>query len=145
VARAKASADRIEQTGRYARQEQELYAALTSAANACRVRIDQMSPSKLGSGKGGHAPTGPEMPENGPNAAVGYTIDATATYTDLAAFLKSIRTDLGYSLIKSVRLNPTQDTKSKMVHAYIETEHFSFDASPVALGTPGGPADSGAH
>jgi len=140
-AAAKAMADKIHQTGRLARQEQELYAALTSAANTCHIRIDQMSPTRVGAtNKAGQA--GPEFAEGSANAAVGYTIDATSTYNDLAAFLKIIRTEIGYSLVKSVRMSPTPD--SKLVHAFIETEHFSFDASPPAdLGPLGAAPGSG--
>lgn len=127
-AKAKAEADHIHETGRLARQDQDLYATLTSVANGCKVRIDQMSPIKL-NGTQRQATT--ESAEGTLNAAVGYTIDATATYADLAIFLRKIRSEFGYSVVKSVRLTPAADVKSKLVQAYIETEHYSFDASPV--------------
>jgi hypothetical protein len=138
VARARAEAERIHQTGRLARQEQELYATLTSVANECKVRIDQMTPNKIltAAKAGQNAQTAPDSLEGGPNAATGYTIDATATFSDLAMFLKAIRTDLGYSIIKSVRMTPSSDTRRKTVHAFIETEHFAFDAAPIELGPP---------
>jgi hypothetical protein len=147
LARSKSESERIYQTGRLARQEQELYASLTSVANTCRVRIDQMSPNKLsGPVKPGQAAQNPtDSQDGGPNAAVGYTIDATATYSDIADFLKAIRTELGYSIVRSVRMTPTSDTRQKLVHALIETEHFSFDASPVEPVAPGTPAGPGGH
>jgi hypothetical protein len=137
-ARAKAEADRIHEAGRLARNEQDLYAALTSIANECNVRIDQMSPVKVAT----KAAPGQAVDPNasGLNAATGYAIDAAADYTDLTRFLRRIRTELGYAVVKTVRLTPTMDTRVKMVQAYIETEHYSFDASPVDLSASTGGA-----
>lgn len=133
--RAKAEAERIHEAGRLARNEQDLYATLTSIANECNVRIDQMSPVKVLAKTGQVQDAG----ASGFNAATGYTIDAAADYTDLTRFLRRIRTELGFAIVKSVRLTPTMDTRVKMVQAYIETEHLSFDASPVDLtAVPGG-------
>lgn len=136
-ARAKAEADRIHEFGRLARNERDLYATLTSIANECNVRIDQMSPVRIAA-KAATPGQAPEVATSGLNAATGYTIDAAADYTDLTRFLRRIRTELGYSIVKTVRLTPTMDTRVKTVQAYIETEHLSFDASPVDLSAPGG-------
>ncbi len=141
-ARSKAEAERIHQTGRLARHEQDLYAALTSVANECRVRIDQMSPMRLSTGaKAGQPGTpGSDAAETGLNAAVGYSIDAAASYSDLTLFLRKIRTEFGYSIVKSVRLTPSSDPRTKLVQAYIETEHYSFDATPVEVADAAGDA-----
>jgi len=137
-ARAKAEADRIHEAGRLARNEQDLYATLTSIANECNVRIDQMSPVRI-TAKGAASGQVPDPAAPGLNAATGYSIDAAADYTDLTRFLRRIRTELGFAIVKTVRLTPTMDTRVKTVQAYIETEHFSFDASPVDLTAgPGG-------
>ncbi len=145
--RAREEAERIQQTGRLARQEQELFAALSSLAARSKIRVDQLTPNKvIGTNKlpgaGQSASSAPEQPESSLNAAFGYTIDATAPYSDLAAFLKAVRTELGYCLVKSVRISPTQDLNSNLVHAIIVTEHYSFDASPLAAA---GPGSEGAH
>ena len=139
---AQTEAENINQTGRLARKEQELYASLSNLARRYSIRVDQMMPAKV---LAANAKSGPqtgqpaaENPDSGPNAAVGYTIDATATYGDIAEFVRSIRSELGYSVVKSVRLSPIPDNHSKLVHAFIETEHYSFDASPIQMTPPPG-------
>lgn len=140
--RAREEAERIQQTGRLARQEQELFAALSSLAARSKIRVDQLTPNKvIGTNKlsaaGQPASPASDQPESSLNAAFGYTIDATAPYSDLAAFLKAVRTELGYCLVKSVRIAPTQEVNANLVHAIIVTEHYSFDATPLASTVPG--------
>ncbi len=134
--RARDEAQKISQTGRLARSEQELFAALSALAARSHIRVDQMTPSKLLGTAKPTAPTAtptPEGSENSLTAAQGYMIDATASYSDIANFIKAVRTELGYCTVKSVRMMPTSDTRTKLVHVVVETEHYSFDASPVSL------------
>lgn len=149
--RARDEADRIVQTGRLARQEQELFAALSALAARTGIRVDQLTPNKLTNtakaappGQPTPAPGAVDVAENAATSAIGYTIDATASYSDLATFLKATRTELGYCSVKSVRISPTSDIHKKLVHAIIMTEHYSFDASPAVL-TSADTAAGGAH
>src|SRR5256885_11853316 len=45
------------------------------------------------------------------------------------SFLRAIRSELGYSRVRSVKMLPLFDEKVKAVRALIETEHFAFDPS----------------
>jgi hypothetical protein len=56
---------------------------------------------------------------------------AIASYEDIAAFAASIRNELGYAVIRSMRLTPVQDEHARLVRAFIETEHYSFDTTPA--------------
>lgn len=128
--------------GRLAREERALFAAVMSLAGANHVRIDELNPVRsVGPAKAPPPPPGqaPAAPAN--DTTVGYTMVAIASYEDVTAFITAIRTELGYALIRSVRMTPVQDERIKLVRAVIETEHYSFDTSP-----PKAPvADAGAH
>lgn len=142
VQKAAADASQINDTGRFAREEQELYAALTSLASKHRVRIDQMTPTLTSEAKGSSGSTSATDAAQG-TTVVAYTIDATATYVQMAAFIRSLRTEVGYCNVRTVRITPTSETRQKLVHAFIETEHYSFEASPISLSANAAP--EGAH
>ena len=132
--KAREEADRIRQTGRLASHEQELFAALSMLATRHNIRVDQMTPHKLTALA--KTPGGSAAPTAGSDgvSGVAYTIDASANYSDLAEFLRSLRTELGYSVIKGVRISPGMETRQKVVHAFIETEHYAFTVLPPETG-----------
>jgi hypothetical protein len=113
--------------GRLAREERALFAAMMSLAGTHRVRLDELNPVRAAK-----AGMPSEKNTNQVNdVTVGYSMVAIASYEDLAAFAAAIRNDLGYAVIRSMRLTPVQDEHEKLVRAVIETEHYSFDASPA--------------
>jgi hypothetical protein len=140
--RADQEAARIRELGQPARDERDLFASVTSLAETCHVRIDQLAPLVLGPSASPGAARDPGAPA-GPapsarDAVAGYTIAVVCSYQDLAEFLRQIRSELGYSMVRSVRLTPLADERVRAVQAVIETEHYSFDASPDSPAPSGG-------
>jgi hypothetical protein len=133
-------ANDIKDMGRLAREERGLFGAVMSLAGTHHVRLDELNPAKIVTGPArGPGLPGQATPPAAIDTAVGYTMVAVASYEDLAAFTAAIRGELGYSVIRAIRLTPVQDERAKLVRAVIETEHYSFDTSPPAV------ADAGAH
>ncbi len=131
----------IRDMGRLARDERSLFAAMMSLASANHVRLDEMNPIRS-TAKPGQAPSsGQPAPAAPSDITVGYSMVAIAAYDDIAAFAGAIRTELGYSQIRSIRMTPVQDEHVRLVRAVIETEHYSFDTSPPRPAV----ADAGAH
>jgi hypothetical protein len=125
----------IDQRGRLARNERDLFAAITALGEREHVRIDQLAPSKSPPGAKQDAAAKPG------DAGVRCSMTAVASYADLAAFLRAIRSELGYSVVRSVRVTPLPDDRASAVRATIETEHFAFalDGTPGATGPGGAP------
>lgn len=119
--------------GRLAREERDLYAGIMAIADSCQVTVEQMAPAKLGSKSSAHQPMAKEA-DSSRDLTVAYTITATGSYKAVATFLKSLRTDLGHSMVRAVRLAPLPADPEPIVRAVIETEHYSFDASPAPAG-----------
>jgi hypothetical protein len=131
LARLKQEEARIEEMGRPARDERDLFAAIMTLAAANRVRIDELNPMAAAPAAAKDAPAAAR------DAAVGYTMTATATYDDLTRFVRAVRTQLGYSVVRGMRVLPLMDDRVRAVRAVIETEHFAFDPRAAAPeGTP---------
>jgi hypothetical protein len=127
-------AESIAAKGRPARDERSLYAAITALAAEHRVRLDELNPTRKDANSNTSAtPTSQEAGKPATatvsETAVGYSMVAIAAFDDLAGFVASMRTDLGFSCIRSVRITPVQDERVKLVRAVIETEHYSFETT----------------
>jgi hypothetical protein len=134
----------ITRSGAMARDERQLFSALMASAAAHHLRIDQLNPAKaapvaLAPGAAG-APQGGEK-----DVAVGYSMTAIGTYGELASFLRSLRSEFGFSTVRTVRLVPTTDDQRQTVRALIETSHFAFDPSPVAADDASRISQAGGH
>jgi hypothetical protein len=123
-------AARISEFGRPARDERGLFAAMISLAAHHDIRLDELNPMRLGVARDA-APRADAaaMPHD---AAVGYSMVAVGSYDHIVTFLRALSGELGYTLIRSVKLTPSVDDKVQLVRAIIETEHFSFDPSARA-------------
>jgi hypothetical protein len=124
---------RIAELGRPARDERDLFAAVMTLAESCNVRIDELNPAKIGPRPAvlpaaPAAEAQPGLPAPG-DVTVGYSMTAIATYDDIARFIKAMRTDLGYSAVRSVRVLPLNNDRVRAVRAVIETEHYSFETA----------------
>ena len=115
--------------------ERALYASLMSIAAAHDVRLEEVNPAApqplvLG------PKTTPETLKDVRSIehAIGYSIVATATYSNAAAFLRAIETDLGYSIVRSVRLSPLPE--GGLIRLMLNTEHYAFDVAPRIATTP---------
>lgn len=136
LARVRADAAAIAQRSRFARDEGELFAAVTALSEAHGVRVDQLDPIKTGQrqGRGGR-----ERAEAAPgprDITLAYNMTVLATYGDIVAFLHALRREMGYTRVSLVQITPTPDVSSKTVRAVIQTEHLAFDAAPVAAADP---------
>ena len=115
--------------GRLAKDERQLYAAVVATAEQHRVQIDQLNPAKLPS-----PPTKPGAqpdPTGARDIALGYSISASGTYSDIAAFVHALQTELGYTLVRSVSLANRGNDGEDQLRASIETAHFYFDPTPA--------------
>jgi Tfp pilus assembly protein PilO len=117
----KAESAKFERASAPVRNERDLFAAISALAQKSGVRIDQMAPSK------GVAPARGALPGD---AAVRCSITAVGPYGALAAFLRAMRRELGFTAVRSVRVSPLADDHASAVRAVIETEHFALDTSP---------------
>src|SRR5438445_387647 len=61
----------------------------------------------------------------------GYTLSITGGYSGLSGFLADLSHDLGYTLIRSVRISQPDLTKPDLLRASVETEHFAFDVTAI--------------
>lgn len=142
--KSKQQAERIHQTGLVARNEGALFARIMQLAEHSGVRIDQMEPRQQ---QPGAAPLIAATPGEASSAApvavpprptdvtLAYSITITTEYSNLCSFVAFLQHDLGYTLIKSIRAQTTSDPASPLLTATLETAHYAFDASPVALVT----------
>ncbi len=121
--------------------ERALYASLMSIAASHQVRLEEVNPAApqplmLGPKTSAETLKSARSIEH----SIGYSIVATATYTNAAAFLRAIETDLGFSIVRSVRLSPLPE--SGMIRLMLNTEHYAFDVVPrvAAVTEEGGAA-----
>src|ERR1051326_5787697 len=123
----KASHDaaQIGDMGRLAREERSLFAAMMALSGRHHVRLDELNPGKVGASRDGSLiPAGPTPQAPRADATVAYTMVAIAAYDDLTAFTAALRNELGYAVIRSIRMTPVQDDRARLVRAFIETEHY---------------------
>lgn len=114
----------IAESGKLARDERELFAAVMAMADGTGIRVEQLSPAKTATVSADSA--------DARDTVVAYSITATGNYGQVAAFLRGLRTGLGFTNLRSVRLTPTPEENAPVVRAVIETEHFAFDPAPAA-------------
>jgi hypothetical protein len=126
----KAEARSLAETGRLAREERDLFSAIMSIADASHITVDQLNPAKAPVRATG-AP-GQTEAADARDITVAYSINASGTYPAMAVFLRSLRTGLGHSMVRSVRIVPSPEDHTPVVRAVIETEHYSFDPTPAA-------------
>jgi hypothetical protein len=120
------------------------------------VRIEQLQPVErvgrrpAGAGAAGVAPPGSTpagsqrnglAPNSDPAAAdaaqprdtsVGYRIVATASYGSLVEFLRRLPGELGFTVLKSVRVQPGDSEHPDLARVQVETEHLAFDVGELA-------------
>lgn len=93
-----------------------------SLAGSHRVRIDRLERrGRVGSTEGRGA-------AYALRDALGYSISAQGTYTDMADFIESVRTGLGLTRISGLRLTPVETSQGRSVSAVIETTHMRLVA-----------------
>jgi hypothetical protein len=133
------------EAGRLAREERELFASIMSIADSSHVTIEQLNPAKAAGRL--VVPVADAGADDGGagDVNVAYSISAKGSYSDVALFLRALRTGLGYSIVRSARITPYGEDQARLVRAEIETEHFAFDPSPPRQTSDGSQADAGGH
>ncbi len=125
IAALEARAGSIAATSGIARHSIGLYEAVTRIGASCRVRINQLDPTAPVVA----APGAPNAPPSR-DTQVGYQIIVQGSYADVVRFVGALGRDLGYTLVRSVRISPDRDSAQPMVTASIQTEHYGFDTAP---------------
>lgn len=124
----------IERGNTPARDTGVLFAALAQIASTHHVRVDQLdpftprqssppSPAPAAATTRHTSPAGATPPER--EIQLGYSMTVVATYSDLAEFLRTLQTDLGYTRILSVRIAPSPEGP-ETVTARIQSVHHAF-------------------
>ncbi|MBX3356897.1 MAG: hypothetical protein KF745_00565 [Phycisphaeraceae bacterium] len=146
----------IAKQGEAVRDKAALYTSLMSAAERHSIKVDQVQPANSSKPTGSANKNAPLPPPMAPgvwaSAPAPATIDvrgestiflmtAEGAYGNLTAFLRELQDGGGLLRIRSVRLDPVQNSNPPLLRAMIETEHFTFEiAQPtVAAGAEGNP------
>lgn len=143
----------IETRSALAKEQSALFAALMDLSGKHHIRVDQLQPT---SGPAGRRPDRrasappPPPPPTGPGGAPGaagdvpraptiesacvrYSIAATGSYADLASFIGALQTELGFTRVRSVRIDPVREATTPTVQVMIETEHYAFGIGDLAI------------
>jgi hypothetical protein len=126
----------IDDRSRLARNDSELFQAVSDLAQAHSVRVNQLSPVTLNTtGRlvtpTPAAPPDPKAPAPPKDTSAAYQIDATGTYPMLTSFIAALGRELGFTRVVSVRLNPMGEPQADQLRAEIRTEHFAFDLTAL--------------
>lgn len=168
-------AQTVRDQSKLAETETELFGRLMHLADRTGIRIEQLEPGAVTRAAIG----GPTQPGTLPNSdgttsassanaaggapsaakdgAVAYQLTITATYERLQSFLAELREDVGFVIVRSVRVSPANTAGGKLkdvrasegpeLTAHVITEHFWFDVSQlekaVALPQAAAPAPEG--
>ena len=111
-----------------------LHTALTDLATRHKLRLDELNPSAASSLPAPAKGPGPGIPAASAanvDKALAFSMVATASYSDVAKFMQDLQTELGYSVVRSVRVSPVAEQPG-VVRATISTEHYWFDVRPRA-------------
>lgn len=140
-----ARGSQIQRRSAPARNEALMFAGLSALANRHSVRLDQVQVAQKARGRSQPPVPAAQPPDGQPPApktasadtAVGYSIVAQGTYTDLAGFIGDLARNMGFTVITGLRITPVGDETPDQLRADISTEHFAFDASAVVAGVQG--------
>lgn len=124
-----------------AKDQAVLFGALISLADRHRIHVDQVQPAVSNRSKERRAappaPSAAPAPDPGApaveSACVRYSIVATGGYADLTRFIDGLQADLGFTRVRSLRMDPVRDASPPTVQVIIETEHFAFGAGAAAI------------
>ena len=140
--------ERIVAGGDVARSEAEMFSRLGSLAGKFAVRIEELrsvskstfaqtpAPAPAPAPAPNTPPGQPGDPSAPPiaiakDARVQYEFSARGTYANITAFLAAIDDELGYSIVRSVRMVPVGEGESDLISVSVRTEHFDFDTTAL--------------
>lgn len=136
AARGKSVAER----SAFAMDENATFGSLMALASRHSVRVEQLQPGTARAQKTRPAPIAapaapgtPGVPEvvatpvKDRRSAVSMTV--IGEYGRVAAFVRSLEREMGFTTVRTVRLTPVTDGITQRVHASIETEHVWIDTA----------------
>lgn len=134
---AAAMADRVRACSEPAKDDTRLLTGVMELAQRAGVRVDQLQPVRSKAAPTPPPPTTnpdgtPALPPAEP--AVHCRMVVAAPYAKLVGFVASIPRDLGFAVVRSIRLEPDPDGGPDFVRANIETDHHAFGGA--AQGEP---------
>lgn len=139
----------IDRRSAVARDESALFASMMALAAAHDIRVDGLTPVGTGAGEPTKSrrsssepavapppppPPGVELPEPPPvDTRLEFSMSTVSHYLDLIRFVDALQSSSGYTVIKSVKVEPADDAAPDRVRATIETVHLAFDTSRVVV------------
>lgn len=140
-------ADEVTRLSDAAQSETRLFTEIMTLAERSGVRIDQLQPTGQPAGHAAappeqHAAAAPDAaqpasaePVPPKQGAVGYTMVVSSSYVELIGFLAALPRQIGFTVVRSVRLEPLEasdrGTATDLVRAEVQTEHYWFDATQL--------------
>lgn len=140
IAQARSFAREVRRRSAPALSEAEMFSAVTALAQRHHVRLDLLQPT----GAPRQAARSDERSDRKPlpgDARTGCTLTFMADFSDAAAFLADLQRELGYALVRAVRLTPTAEPGTRNVTVIAETEHRAFDTSVLEAALAGAGVD----
>jgi hypothetical protein len=148
ISKARQSVRQTRERSGAARDEGATFGAIMNLASKHGVRVDQLQPAsarpiknkaaeapapvvnpttQAAAQSSTSAPTPALAPPADRRAACAMTV--TGDYASVVEFVRAIERELGFGLVRSVRLTPVGDTSDQRVSCAIETEHLAIDTS----------------
>lgn len=134
LSRVQADLNAIKERSAIASSERDLYSAISTLAAKHNITLDHLTPERPREVAAPKAPA--SVPGFQPGAAVtpakdvsvSYGMSVVATYPALIAFLADLEQNVGYAVVRAVRIDPTPVENTKTLNASIQVEFYAFDA-----------------
>lgn len=125
----------------FAADENATFGSLMALASRHAVRVEQLQPGTARTQKSKPAPVAAPLPPGTPEIATAPVKDRRSAvsmtvigeYGRVAAFVRSLEREMGFTTVRTVRLTPVMDGATQRVHASIETEHVWIETGRGAV------------
>lgn len=150
----RAKCQTICQRGEIARSEAAMFSQITQIASRFSIQIDELrvnTNARPGSTVTAAPPPGAGNPAQPPDPAIpvppkdtrtAYEFAARGSYPNVAAFLSALGSDLGYAVVRDVRISPPAEASPDQISVTVRTEHFAFDVGAVSALVDAQPASA---
>ncbi|MFN0011168.1 MAG: hypothetical protein ACKVS8_05925 [Phycisphaerales bacterium] len=144
LAAAVAEAADVAATSAPAATQSDLFAAVMRLAETHRVRVEQLQPATM-TGTVRAPPAAPPSPVVAaaagvpspalapakPETVLGCSLSVVSDFGSLVLFVDELQRQAGFGRVHTLRLSPMNEAGSRAVIAAVQSEHVSFDTSPV--------------
>jgi Tfp pilus assembly protein PilO len=137
--------DTIAARSALAADQAHLLQAVSTLADTCRVRIEQFNPAQP---HGPRTVPGQSAVKADPKIEqrTALSISLTGTYADTARFIRTMQQEIGFTMIRAMRVAPTGASTPDIVSVTLDTEHVAVNPKALAAAqaaptghTPGQP------